>query len=281
MPSPGTAWRFFSICVLAGSACLPAPAQETVYRCTGADGRTAYRDAPCEDGKDKERLVRLHVPPPSAPASAPRWDLSAKPAARAVFTLFYDPKDEPMEHPTAVVESAIRHAMNAWMAGCKVELVYGGRGPYQADGTPDRVGVRWQVDYLRAIRNGAGVAGTGSLRTGIQLNPRMTNLKSVMTHELGHVLGLPHTHEHADSIMSYLRDESVRKNAQPSAGDYLACNLSMKKQFGIAFDPGPDAAPAPTPAGPRMSDSEAVKKNRAERERKWQEEQRRLSSGGR
>lgn len=264
---------------LAGAAGLAAQAQETVYRCTGPDGRTAYRDAPCESGKDKESLVRLHVSPPSEAASAPRWNFSAGPAARAAITLFYDPKDEPMEHPTAVVEGAIRQAMAAWMAGCKVELTYGGRSPYQASGTPDRVSIRWQVAYLRAKANGGGLAATGSLRSGIQLNPYMTNLQSIMVHEMGHVLGLPHTHEQADSIMSYLRDESVRKNAQPSAGDYLACNLSMKRQFGIEFDPGPNAAPAST--GPRMSDREAVQKSKAEWERKWQEEQRRLSSGGR
>lgn len=264
----------------ASAAGLPAQAQETVYRCTGPDGRTAYRDAPCENGKDKESLVRLHVSPPSEAASAPRWNFSAGPAARAAIRLFYDPKDEPMEHPTAVVEGAIRQAMAAWMAGCKVELTYGGRSPYQASGTPDRVSIRWQVAYLRAKANGGGLAATGSLRSGIQLNPYMTNLQSIMVHEMGHVLGLPHTHEQADSIMSYLRDESVRKNAQPSAGDYLACNLSMKRQFGIEFDPGPNAAPA-APAGPRMSDREAVAKSKAEWERKWQEEQRRLSSGGR
>lgn len=272
-------WRSpLSLALLCATG-LGAQAQETVYRCVDPDGRTAYRGEPCDNGKDKQSVVRLHVSPPSGPVSAPRWNFSAGPARRAAFTLFYDPKDEPAEHAGAV-EGAIRQAMAAWMAGCKVELTYGGRAPYQANGTPERVSIRWQLAYLRAKMNGGFIGGTGSLQTGIQLNPYMPNLQSVMTHELGHVLGLPHTHEQVDSVMSYLRDESVRRNAQPSAGDYLACNLSMKRQFGIDFEAPAEAAAGPA-AGPRMSDREAVQKSKAERERKWQEEQRRLSSGGR
>ena len=45
------------------AAPVPAQAQETVFLCTGADGRKAYRDGPCENDRDKRSEVRLHVSP--------------------------------------------------------------------------------------------------------------------------------------------------------------------------------------------------------------------------
>ncbi|MBI2772305.1 MAG: matrixin family metalloprotease [Burkholderiales bacterium] len=268
-------------CALAGllACAAAAQAQPTVYRCTGAGGRTAYKDAPCNEsgGNDREALVKL--PRLAAPAAAASRPASLyKPEVRAAFTLYYDPGNEPAEHPAATVEAAIRRAMQAWMDGCKVDLSYGGRAPYQADGRPERVSIRWRLDYLKASANGGGIAGTGSLQTGIELNPRMTDLPSVVVHEMGHVLGLPHTHEQADSVMSYLRDESIRKRSQPSAGDHLACNLSMKRQFGIEFTPPADVAP---PTGSTMSDREAVTKMREAWQRKSNEESREYNSGAR
>lgn len=243
------------------AASSPANAQPTVYRCTDAGGKTSYKDAPCnaEGGKDKQILLKLPVnPEPPAAAAAPRS--SYRPAVRAAITLYYDPTDEPMEYPTAQVEAVIRFAINAWSTGCQVDLSYGGKARYQANGTPERVSIRWRQDYMRMShpsRPGTGVAGTGSMRTGIELTTRLPDLRSTFVHELGHVLGLGHNHEDVTSAMSYLRGEVVRGRAQPSASDYLACNLSMKKMFGIDFTPEAGSEPAP---GPRMTDREALEK---------------------
>ena len=246
------------------AACAASHAQPSVYRCTDAAGKTSYKDAPCnaEGGNDAQQLLKLPVNPPVPVATKTAGPKSVyKAPVRASITLFYDPADEPMEHPTAAVEGVIRFAMQAWMAGCGVDLQYGGRAPYRADGTIERVSIRWRQDYMRMRHPSdprAGVAGTGSMRTGIELTTRLTDLKSTFVHELGHVLGLGHNHEDTSSVMSYLRGEAVRGRSQPSAADYLACNFSMKEMFGTDYTPEAGAEPAPT--GRRMSDREALEK---------------------
>ena len=177
--------------------------------------------------------------------------------------LYYDPTDEPMEHPTAAVEGVIRFAMQAWMSGCQVDLQYGGRAPYRTDGRIERVSIRWRQDYMRTSHPSdpqSRMTGTGSLRTGIELTTRLTDLKSLFVHELGHVLGLGHNHEDTSSVMSYLNNDVVRGRAQPSPSDYLACNLSMKRMFGTEFTP--EAGASLHPGGRRMTDREAVEKLR-------------------
>jgi hypothetical protein len=248
------------------ACCGPLHAQQAVYRCIDAAGKTSYKDAPCnaEGGNDRQQLVKLPAnppPPPVAASGAARPKSAYKAPVRASITLYYDPADEPMEHPTAEVEGIIRFATQAWMAGCNVDLQYAGKAPYRPDGTIERVSIRWRQDYMRVRHPSdprAGVAGTGSMRTGIELTTRITDLKSTFVHELGHVLGLGHNHEDTSSVMSYLRGEAVRGRAQPSASDFLACNLSMKQMFGTDFAPEPGTEP-PVP-GRRMSDREALEK---------------------
>jgi hypothetical protein len=181
----------------------------------------------------------------------------------AALTFYYDPAEEPVGFSSAQMEADIRNALAAWSAGCDVRLSYGGRRPARMPGTPEQVPIRWAPEYMRMAHPAdarSGIAGSGSLTGGIALKPRFHegHMLSVLIHEVGHVLGLPHNHEDAQSVMSYLRDEAARRNPRPSVADYHACNLSMKKQFGIDYQ-----APADTPAttaGPRMSDREALEK---------------------
>ena len=105
----------------------------------------------------------------------------------------------------------------------------------------------------------SGIAATGGLLTGIQIKPRFreADMRSILVHEMGHVLGLPHNHADRQSIMSYLQDEASRRHARPNAGDLRDCNESMKLLFGVDFQ-APADAPART--GPRMSDKEALER---------------------
>lgn len=230
-----------------------------VFRCADASGKVAYQAAPCAD-EGRQTQLKIAAPPPLPSGSAPRasaWK-GYKPPAEAVITFTYDPRDEPVGYSTERMEAAIRQAMAAWMARCQVRLTYAGRAPAQLPGTPSRVPIRWAAEYVRS-----NVAGTGGPAHGIALSPlfREENMARVMTHEMGHVLGLPHNHEDPASIMSYLQHGDARRRGQLSESDAVACNLSMQARFGVPYQPPEGALPAES--GPRMTDREALDRIRA------------------
>lgn len=252
------------VLVFALALAAPGPAAaQAVFRCLDADGRVGYQSAPCGEGamQDEVRLRNDAPDPPAAPRES-AWKGFTPPKV-AALTFYYDPAEEPVGFSAAQMEADIRAALAAWASGCDVRLSYGGRRPARLPGTPDHVPVRWAPEYMRMAHPAdarSGIAGTGSLGSGIALKPRFHegHMLSVLIHEVGHVLGLPHNHEDAQSVMSYLRDEAARRNPRPSAADFHACNASMKRQFGIDYRPPPDAPAAP--AGPRMSDREALER---------------------
>ncbi len=265
MRTPLTCLRRGASLCFALAAWLPAGAQPTVYRCVDGTGKVAYQSTACgESGRQTE--VKLPAVPPPAPAASGRksqWQAYVPPGVAAI-TFYYDPAEEPVGFSTAQMESDIRTAIAAWGVGCQVRLAYGGRARAQFPGTPERVPIRWAPEYMRMAHPAdgrSGIAGTGSLTHGIALKPRFheSNMLPVLVHEMGHVLGLPHIHEDPHSIMSYLQDESRRRKAQPSEGDFLSCNLAMAKHFGTGFQPGAQADAAP-PERPRMSDRDALEK---------------------
>lgn len=244
------------------AAALPAAAQG-VFRCQDASGKVAYQSRPCEHGT-KQQEVQLRDPSPPS-GTAPResaWKGYTPPKVAAI-TFYYDAADEPVGFSSAQMESDIRAAMAAWEAGCGVRLSYGGRRPARRPGTPEHVPIRWAPEYMHMAHPAdgrSGIAGSGSLTGGIALKPRFHegHMLSVLIHEIGHVLGLPHNHEDRGSIMSYLRDEAARRGPAPSPADYHHCNLSMKAQFGIDYQ-APDGMAAQRPPS-RMSDREALEK---------------------
>lgn len=247
--------------VLALAAVTRPAAGQTVFRCIDAAGKIAFQAEPCgADTRQSEVLLRdKALAAPTEQRRSP-WEGYTPPKIAAI-TFYYDPADQPVGFSSAQMESDLRAAIAAWSAGCDVRLSYGGQRPARRPGTPEAVPVRWAPEYMRMAHPAdarSGIAGTGSLRGGIALKPRFHegHMLSVLIHEIGHVLGLPHDHADAQSVMSYLRDEAARRNPRPSAGDYQACNASMHKMFGIDGQPGEGVA-VPR-SGPRMSDREAL-----------------------
>ncbi len=274
------AWHIGIVCIAAALAMFSLPGKaQALYRCTEANGKITYSGKSCKEtgngGAEKAIDVPLAParPPPALARSAAPRALAASaltpapgPAATrrvAAIRLFYDPANAPVEHPLGQMEGLIRRAVAAWAQGCAVELEYGGTAPYVTPGSPERVSIRWSPDlmYARHPDNDAvGIAGTGSLRDGVSLRPRVADedLPHIVVHEIGHVLGIGHLHEEGGSVMSYLPDKASQRGVHPSAADYLACNRAMQRRFGVAL-----TLPAEH-AGRRMNDRDAINRKLAQ-----------------
>ncbi len=139
-----------------------------------------------------------------------------------------------------------------------MEIEYAGRAAKGAIDPKEGVMVVWDKNYPNIhhpSHSGVGVAGTGSVYHGIRLSTDQTQLQLVMTHEMGHVIGLPHLNEDTTSVMSYQR-ERYNRDSNPSAYDYRHCKLAMKRLYDVDTEVNEEALDSA--AKKRVSDRKAL-----------------------
>jgi hypothetical protein len=132
----------------------------------------------------------------------------------------YDPTGAPAAGVVPVVESAIRHAIAQWSMGTAVKIEYA--GTVQSYGYKPCL-IRWGSISSFGLENKIGNA-TQIFASTITLSPNISSLdllKFVLTHEMGHSLGLEHL---SGGRLMY---PSVQKNgvlleAKPNIVDFAA-----------------------------------------------------------
>ncbi|MEP6825990.1 MAG: DUF4124 domain-containing protein [Ramlibacter sp.] len=262
--------RLNSLSLLIALGLSSGALQAQVFRCLDASGKTAYQETPCSNSQSNKNQTVLRIPSqaaapaPAAPGTARPVDGKAPPE-RGSFTLFYDPANAPARYSTAAVEETIAYAAQVWGERCLVDIKYGGQAVYWPVGTRQRVSIRWQAGYVDRVHPtqfNSMTTATGSLATGIQLSPTISELRSLFVHELGHVLGIGHLHGDTEAIMGYLRHTGGTLSSRPAPIDYLACNLAMKQSFGVPFEASPQEI-ARVEAALRVSDQQAAERRDA------------------
>jgi len=77
---PASSMRYTPCLALVSSLVLAQAAMAEVFRCTQADGSTAYSQLPCAKPDDKNRVVKIAPPPPPDRIYAPSRDWTAESA---------------------------------------------------------------------------------------------------------------------------------------------------------------------------------------------------------
>lgn len=150
-----------------------------------------------DDGRPKPRWVRLYSDPAIWQGGVYQW--------------WFNPINKQVNLATEDVLAAFKTAAARWSQMCKIDFQYMGITNVLPDARfdfrPDRINVwGFSYDYILAGFAPTAVNGTGSIvDADILLNASkvwdLEQIKSIMTHEIGHGLGLGHS-DVQSSIMS-------------------------------------------------------------------------------
>jgi hypothetical protein len=224
---------------------------ENFYKCVDSNGKVSYQGQPCPAAKEdrgtlsfrENRSAASDQPKAESQNSAvPEMPFKKSPKS-PMITFYYNPMSEPTGVSTSQVEAVIREAASKWNKKCNVNLMYGGvrKGDAPSQGSvADGYVIRWDSRLQEVSNNGLGAAGAASAQTGVELNPQDIHsplqLQRVITHELGHVIGIGHIHDDPGSVMSYLSDAKTQFSANPNLSDYTSCNQAIKQNYGIDYE---------------------------------------------
>lgn len=125
--------------------------------------------------------------------------------------IYYNPAGAPISFPRHMVRDALAEVIADWNAQCNVRLVYGGGTSALPGDDDDLFVVGWDpIDWDAAayVEGTAEINSAGQWRivdADVFLDPAkihsIRQLKQLLLHELGHVLGLNHS-EYSDAVMS-------------------------------------------------------------------------------
>lgn len=221
----------------------------TIYKCVDKSGKVSYQQEECARADKTDKTIDAQsgpadaVPPPGLAKGKTDADSGSafkKSPKSPTITFYYRPAFEPMGVTISQVEASIRRAASLWGSKCNVNLEYGGvrRGEValQEQNAKQGYTIRWNGSLAKVSNNGLGAAGRGGANFGVEMNPDSVRngrgLDRVITHEIGHVIGIGHLHDDPNSIMSY-RNMSSDK---PNASDYYSCNTAIQQRYGIEFE---------------------------------------------
>lgn len=221
----------------------------TFYKCVDRAGKVSYQQEECARADKTDKTIHaLSGPADAAPPSGfARAKVDAnggtsfkKHPKSPTIAFYYRPTNEPVGVTTSQVETSIRRAAGLWGSQCNVNLEYVGvrRGEVSLrdENASQGYTIRWSPSLAKIDNHGLGAAGAGGTRFGVEMNPDSVRnskaLDRVITHEIGHVIGIGHLHDDPDAVMSY-RNMGRDK---PNSSDYYSCNLAMRQRYGIEFE---------------------------------------------
>lgn len=231
-------------------AILSSPSFAEIYRCQTKEGRVIYSDAHCNERGNSGVESKVEIDPKLNVADSVRVPVKAAPPPKKSnnpyynggqppqFPVYYNPKDAPQQMGIDEMSSLIRAALRTWEYDCPLRFSFVGISHASQLPLGEGILIRWDKSLIgkpHPANADTGVAGQGQFARSVHLQPAAyspLHWRSILLHELGHVIGLPHQHQDSGSIMSYARERNLEIN-NLSRNDYRACKFAMRDRFGV------------------------------------------------